>query len=48
VNDPTTLGWLAEAYWRTEDLVKARAALEQALALAPRDPALRRLRQTIR
>jgi tetratricopeptide (TPR) repeat protein len=48
VTDPTLLGWLAEAHWRTNDLVKARAALDQALALAPRDPALRRLRQTIR
>jgi Flp pilus assembly protein TadD len=42
------LGWLADAYWRTGDLVKARDALDQALALSPRDPALRRLRQTIR
>jgi tetratricopeptide (TPR) repeat protein len=48
VNDPAMLGWLADAYWRTGDLVKARDALDQALALSPRDPALRRLRQTIR
>lgn len=48
VNDPTMLGWLADAYWRTGDHVKAREALDQALARAPRDPALRRLRQTIR
>jgi Flp pilus assembly protein TadD len=48
VSDPAMLGWLADAYWRTGDLVKARDALDQALALSPRDPALRRLRQTIR
>jgi tetratricopeptide (TPR) repeat protein len=48
VSDPAMLGWLADAYWRTGDLVKARAALDRALALSPRDPALRRLRQTIR
>ena len=41
------LGWLAEAYWRTDNLEKARAALDQALA-QQRDSALRRLRQTIR
>ena len=48
VTDPAMLGWLADAYWRTGNLVKAREALDQALALSPRDPALRRLRQTIR
>lgn len=48
VDDPTMLGWLADAHWKTGDHVKAREVLERALTLAPRDPALRRLRQTIR
>jgi tetratricopeptide (TPR) repeat protein len=48
VNDAVMLGWLAEANWRTGDLVKAQEALNQALLLAPRDPSLRRLRQMIR
>lgn len=48
LDDPTMLGWLADARWKTGDADGARAALTQALAQAPRDPALRRLRQTIR
>ena len=48
VNDSVMLGWQAEAYWRTGDLVKAREALGQALAMSPRDSGLRRLRQIIR
>lgn len=48
LEDPTMLGWLAEARWRTGDSNGAREALARALEAAPRDPALRRLRQTIR
>jgi tetratricopeptide (TPR) repeat protein len=48
LSDPAMLGWLADARWRTGDFAKAREALAQALGLAPRDPALRRLRQTIK
>jgi tetratricopeptide (TPR) repeat protein len=48
LGDATLLGWIADARWKTGDQDGARTALAQALALAPRDPALRRLRQTIR
>lgn len=48
LTDATLLGWLAAARWNTGDHTGARDALTQALALAPRDAALRRLRQTIR
>jgi predicted Zn-dependent protease len=46
--DVTLLGWLADARWKTNDASGARTALAEGLALAPRDPALRRLVQTIR
>jgi tetratricopeptide (TPR) repeat protein len=48
VNDPVMLGWLAESKWKTGDRAKAIEVLDQALAMAPRDPALRRLKQTIK
>lgn len=48
LGDATLFGWLADARWRTGDKAGARDALARALALAPRDAALRRLRQTIR
>lgn len=48
VADVTLLAWLAESYWKTGEIPKAQAALDQALAMAPRDPLLRRLRQSIR
>lgn len=48
LSDPTMLGWLADAHWKTGDPVKARETLARALAIAPRDPALRRLGQTIK
>jgi len=48
LGDATLLGWLADARWHTGDQAGAREALAQALSQAPRDAALRRLRQTIR
>ncbi len=46
--DVRLLRWLAEARWHTGDAPGARDALAAALRLAPTDPVLRRLRQTIR
>jgi len=48
LRDASMLGWLAEARWKTGNAAGARDALAQALTLAPNDPALRRLRQSIR
>lgn len=48
ISDVTLWAWLAEAQWKTGALAKAQEALAYGLALAPRDPALRRLRQSIR
>jgi tetratricopeptide (TPR) repeat protein len=44
----STLGLLADARWQTGDAETARALLERALALSPRDPALLRLSRVIR
>lgn len=46
--DAGLLMWLAEARWHTGDAEGARAALAQAVGIAPRDPGVRRLRQIIR
>ncbi len=48
LRDATLLGWLADARWQTGDTAGALAALTDALALAPGDVTLRRLRQKIR
>jgi tetratricopeptide (TPR) repeat protein len=40
--------WVAEARWHTGDADGARAALQQAVAIAPRDANVRRLRTVIR
>lgn len=47
-DDVELLGWIAEARWHTGDTERAREALARGLALAPRDPVLRRLRPVIR
>lgn len=47
-NDAALLALIAEARWHTGDAAGAREALSQAVRLAPRDPAVRRLRQVIR
>lgn len=46
--DAVLLAWIAEARWHTGDGAGARDAMAQAVRLAPRDPAVRRLRQVIR
>ena len=47
-DDTVLLTWVAEARWHTGDAPGAREALAQAVRLAPRDPAVRRLRTVIR
>ena len=46
--DVMLLCWIAESRWHTGDAEGARTALQQAVALAPRDTNVRRLRQVIR
>jgi tetratricopeptide (TPR) repeat protein len=46
--DVALLTWSAEAHWHTGDADGARSLLARAAALAPRDPAVRRLRTIIR
>lgn len=46
--DLALLTWSAEAHWHTGDTDSARSLLARATAVAPRDPAVRRLRQLIR
>ena len=48
LDDPTMLGWVAEAKWRTGDLDGGRQELADALAAAPTDPALLKLQLMIR
>jgi tetratricopeptide (TPR) repeat protein len=46
--DVVLLCWIAESRWHTGDAEGARTALQQAVAVAPRDPNVRRLRLMIR
>ena len=46
--DASTLGLLAEAYWRSGNKDDARAAFAKAIAQDPRNPDLVRLGRTIK
>ena len=47
-HDARTLGQLAQARFQSGDRAAAQTALDQALALEPRDPELLRLRRVLR